>query len=50
MDLDATGDAARTDQAFRDFLTAVVPPPASDPGGQGIGPEHGEQGERIGAR
>jgi AcrR family transcriptional regulator len=25
MDLDATGDAARTDRAFRDFLTTVQP-------------------------
>lgn len=29
MDLDATGDTARTDQAFRDFLGAIEPPSGS---------------------
>lgn len=50
MDLDAAGDVTRTDQAFRDFLEAVVPQAPSDRAGQGLGPEHGEQGERVGAR
>jgi AcrR family transcriptional regulator len=50
MDLDATGDAERADRAFRDFLDAVVPPTSSGRADHRLGAEHGEQGERVGAR
>lgn len=47
MDLDATGDTARTERAFRDFVDAVEAKGSSGRAGHGLGPEHAQQGERV---